>query len=214
MPGFDNNTMYADNVDFRGATPVVPQITTDGQLLIGSTATPHIRAGTLTSLDSSITITPGAGTIDLSASGGGGSLTTLGVSMNVSQSIAQNALVDVVYDTVLVDTATGYSGGVYTIPTTGNYQAIVSAVFQSTISFINCDIFINKNSGTLLVHGQPCVSVSDPTVVTVNSGGIFPFTAGDTVKLSVFAQTTGATNYNCLGQANGYYNTFSLVKVS
>lgn len=214
MPGFDNNTVYADNVDFRGVSPVAPQILSDGQLLIGATATPHIRAGTLTSNDLSVTITPGAGTIDLSASGGGASLTTLGVGMNVSQSIAQNALADVVYDTVLVDTASGFSAGVYTIPSNGNYQASVSAVFKATVSFINCDIFLNKNSGTFLIHGQPCVSVSDSTAVTVNAGGIFPFVTGDTVKISVFAQTTGGTNYDCLGQGNGYYNTFSLVKVS
>jgi hypothetical protein len=65
MPGFDNNTVYADNVDFRGVQPIVPQIVTDGQLLIGATVTPHIRAGTLTSTDGSILITPGAGTLNL-----------------------------------------------------------------------------------------------------------------------------------------------------
>jgi len=77
MPGFDNNTMYADNVDFRGVSPVVPQVTTDGQLLIGSTATPHIKVGTLGSSDSSITWTVGSGTITGQVTGGTTSLKTL-----------------------------------------------------------------------------------------------------------------------------------------
>ena len=69
MPGFSNDTMYAHNVDFTGSTHVQPQVTTDGQLLIGSTASPNIRVGSLASSDSSLTITPGSGTINLSALG-------------------------------------------------------------------------------------------------------------------------------------------------
>lgn len=70
MPGFDNNVMYADNVDFRGVQPVVPQVTTNGQLLIGSTATPNIRVNTLTP-GSGVTITNGPGTITIGLTGGG-----------------------------------------------------------------------------------------------------------------------------------------------
>jgi hypothetical protein len=47
-----------------------PQLTTDGQLLIGAAGLSP-AAGNLTSLDSSILITNGAGTIDLSAVGRG-----------------------------------------------------------------------------------------------------------------------------------------------
>lgn len=134
--------------------------------------------------------------------------TLFSVVMNTSQSLAQNALDNIVYDTVLVDTASAYSGGTYTIPTTGNWEFNIAAVFKSTVSFINCDIFLVKNGATFLLHGQPCVSVSDPSAVTVNTGGIFPLTSGDTIKMSVFAQTTGGTNYDVSGFANGYYNTF------
>lgn len=66
MPGFSNNTMYAYNVDFRGVTPVAPQMVLDGQLLIGASVFPFIRAANLTSANGSITITNGPGTIDLS----------------------------------------------------------------------------------------------------------------------------------------------------
>lgn len=55
MAGFRNDTMYANNVDFTGSSTVSPTITTNGQLLIGSTASPNIRVGNLTSPDNSIT---------------------------------------------------------------------------------------------------------------------------------------------------------------
>lgn len=71
MPGFDNGTMFADNVDFTGSSVSSgsPRVLLDGQLLIGSTATPHIRVATLTA-GSGITILNGAGSITISASTG------------------------------------------------------------------------------------------------------------------------------------------------
>lgn len=48
--------LATDNVDFSGSIDPAPSVTTDGQLLIGSTSTPNIKVGTLTSPDSSITI--------------------------------------------------------------------------------------------------------------------------------------------------------------
>lgn len=67
MAGFDNDVVYGTNIDLRGVKPVVGQFTTDGQLLIGATASPYARIGSLTSNDDSITITNGPGTIDLSS---------------------------------------------------------------------------------------------------------------------------------------------------
>lgn len=71
MPGFANDSsgnsiMWSDNVDFSGNVIPSRSITVDGQLLIGSTATPNIRVGTLTP-GSGITITNGAGSITISA---------------------------------------------------------------------------------------------------------------------------------------------------
>jgi hypothetical protein len=65
--GFANNVMYAQNVRFDGASHP-GQITSDGQLLIGSSVSPNIQVGNLTSSDGSIVITNGHGTINLSAS--------------------------------------------------------------------------------------------------------------------------------------------------
>lgn len=71
MAGFVNSTIYGHNLDFTGNNPVTPQIVADGQLLIGSAVFPNIRAGSLASADGSVVITVGAGTIDLSVTGGG-----------------------------------------------------------------------------------------------------------------------------------------------
>ena len=54
MSGFDNETLYANNYDFRGVQPVVAQVTSEGQLPIGTGSSPAIEVGTITS--SSLTI--------------------------------------------------------------------------------------------------------------------------------------------------------------
>lgn len=58
--GFDNDTVFGLNVDFRGVSPVVGQFTTDGQLLIGSTASPNAR----------VALPTGAGGVVYNASAG------------------------------------------------------------------------------------------------------------------------------------------------
>jgi hypothetical protein len=65
--GFSNDTCVCKNFNTRDDGTKSAQITTDGQLLIGATAAPNVRVGTLTSIGGSVTITPGAGTIDLAA---------------------------------------------------------------------------------------------------------------------------------------------------
>ncbi len=62
MPGIQNtdsngfSVFFADNIDFSGGFPPSAKVVSNGQLLIGSTALPHIQVGTLSSPDSSITI--------------------------------------------------------------------------------------------------------------------------------------------------------------
>jgi hypothetical protein len=78
MPGFSNGIMYADNVRFDGGH-YPGEVTADGQLLIGSTAAPHIKVGTITP-GPGIAITNGSGTISIGAWGGGLSWSSRGVS--------------------------------------------------------------------------------------------------------------------------------------
>lgn len=100
MAGFDNDVMYASNVDFRGVQPVVAQVTADGQLLIGSSVSPFIRAATLTQ-GANITITNGQGTIEIAAVGGG-DITTVG-------DVTSGAAFDGTQGTTLTSTSAGFS---------------------------------------------------------------------------------------------------------
>lgn len=86
MSGFDNDVMYAVNVDFTNATPVQGQVTVDGQLLIGSSVSPFIRAGLLTSSNGSITFTTGHGTLDLKTNGN----SSLWQTISASQTLVKN----------------------------------------------------------------------------------------------------------------------------
>lgn len=77
MPGFDSDivggggTLYATNVDFTGSsfTQGSPQITSNGQLLIGSAVTPRIQVGTITSPLGTISIGYSAPNITIDISG-------------------------------------------------------------------------------------------------------------------------------------------------
>ena len=60
--------MWADNMRFDGAG-YPGAVTTDGQLLIGSTATPNVKVGIPTG-SGGITITPGSGTLSIGFSPG------------------------------------------------------------------------------------------------------------------------------------------------
>lgn len=71
MAGFDNDVVYGSNVDFRGVEPIQGQVTADGQLLIGSTASPNIRVGTLTSPSGTVTIGYSSPNITLDVPGAG-----------------------------------------------------------------------------------------------------------------------------------------------
>src|SRR5512135_34328 len=62
----DETIVHADNASFDG-TNRGGKMTTNGQLWIGSTASPHVKLGNLTSTGGSVTITNGSGTINLEA---------------------------------------------------------------------------------------------------------------------------------------------------
>lgn len=124
--GFSNDVMVAENVDFSGGFPVSGKVTTNGQLLIGATAFPNIRVGTLGSSDSSITWTVGAGTITGQVAGG----TTVG------------------------KTITGDTGGALA-PTAGNWNilggpGVTTSGSGSTLT-INSVVFTDTTAATLAV---------------------------------------------------------------
>ena len=137
--------------------------------------------------------------------------TVLSVGMRNALSLAQNAVDVVIYDEVIVDTASGYNmgTGVYTIPTTGIYRINVASNLVSTAGFTTCDCFI-KDTANYIYHGSSTATVSDPNRTVMNSGIVGNFNAGDTVQINVFAQTVGGTNFTADGFGNGFHNTFNV----
>jgi len=159
MAGFDNDVVYGSNVDFSGGNPVTGKVTSDGQLLIGSTATPHIRVGTLSSTGGTVSITNGSGTINLEAASSvattyledTGSATPLANNLNV---IGQKAGTIPVMDTVgsgstiSIENRTWTSKYVVDQSTTvglrGTYSTIQSAI----------DDAFNNGGGEVLIRSS------------------------------------------------------------
>jgi len=91
MPGFNNGVMYANNVRFDGAS-YPGEVTADGQLLIGSTAAPNIKVGTLTP-GAGISITNGSGSISIASTSGGFSWHEITSATNPNSLVAQNGYI-------------------------------------------------------------------------------------------------------------------------
>lgn len=70
MAGFVNEVMNCTNVNFSAPNVFTASMVSDGQLIIGSTASPQMRIGTLTA-GPGVGITNGAGSITITATGGG-----------------------------------------------------------------------------------------------------------------------------------------------
>lgn len=87
MPGFSNGVMYANNVDFTGNSNPLPQMTLNGQLIIGRTGL-NPTIGTLSS-GTGINVVNGAGTITVNSVGGGLTWTTVGAgaALNINTGI-------------------------------------------------------------------------------------------------------------------------------
>jgi|SRR5271166_94171 len=214
MSGFSNGTVYGSNVDFTGNTQPTPQIISNGQLLIGSTTSPNIRAGSLTSSDSSINITVGAGTIDLRSSSalpnsfttdsgtanpsgnvlkivGGNGLNTTGSSNIVTVSLPSAASTGV----ILRASGTNWVATTTTYPTTTTINQILyssSASVVAGLTTANSAVLTTTSSGipqltTLATDGQLIIgsTAGAPAAATLSAGtGITITNASNSITIS------------------------------
>lgn len=172
MAGFDNEVIYADNVDFSGAFPVEPRVLADGQLLIGSTATPNIKVGTLASSNGTITITNGSGTIDLVASATG-----------VAQTLTGNAGV-----------ATPAAGNINVV-TANTTVRFVGAADDLTQDFDLTNL-IQGSPGTFIAGGIANVGYGSSALRDVSTGSTntaVGYQAGRDISTSVGNTALGST---------------------
>lgn len=151
MAGFQNDILFCANVDFTGAALPVGQVTTNGQLLVGSSVSPNIRAYTPTG-SNGLVVNTGNGTIDftLSAipnsallnpsvnvtagtglSGGGnvglGSSVTLNLSTPVTVSNGGSGVSTFANTSALVATGTTNTGALQNIASVATGQVLTSA---------------------------------------------------------------------------------------
>jgi hypothetical protein len=82
VAGFDNDVVYGTNVDFTGTSPISGQINLNGELLVGASVAPFIRAYVPTG-SRGVSISTGPGTLDFSLA-------------NVPNTALQNSTINVI----------------------------------------------------------------------------------------------------------------------
>lgn len=185
MPGFDNQVVYARNVDFSNGYPVTGQITQDGQLLIGSTAFPNIVAGYITSLDSSITVTNGSGTIDLSVASA-----PITFDADSGSAVPSAGIINI---NGAGGAVTSASGNTITITAGGGSGMTWNAIGADQTLAVNNGYFCT--SGAVLSLALPAVSALGDTIeISLDGSTGFTITqsAGQTIKFGNQITSAGA----------------------
>lgn len=179
MAGITNDILSADNVNFSGDNPTIGEVTTDGELLIGSTAFPNIKVGTLTSPNSTITIGYSDPNITLDLAGGQEAIDSIAVDTGTSP-IVPNAsgLVNINGTTVSAGT-----NPVRTDGTASNTMAIEVQISQAIASADSTKIGLsNFDSAYFSVDADGFVSTSGTGLgetITGDTGGALSPTAGN-----------------------------------
>ena len=208
MAGFSNDIMYADNVNFGGGKSA--SVTTDGQLLIGSTASPNIRVGNLTSPDSSISISYSAPNIQIIA---GGALADTYIG-NTGTANPAGKILNVIGNTTQGLSSTGsgntltFTAADWTTTQKGvgvlatNAEAIAGSVTNKAITpdDLKAKLGTQTNHGVLVGAGQTAavtaLAVGTNGQLLIGATGANPAFATLTSTAGSLTYTTGANSLN------------------
>lgn len=185
--------IFADNVSFDG-TPRGGAVTSDGQLLIGSSVAPYIRPATLTQ-GSNITITNGHGTITLDVPAGGGlSLGAFGSSPNANGlSLATGVLNMQPADGSFpggVSTTTQTFAGYKTFSNPASSPNFVSGT-TSTVSAAGITLMNIASTRIQVLTGSTTQTYQLPNATTLTAGWAYEFNNNSTGLLTIINFSSG-----------------------
>lgn len=179
------SVVNANNVSFDG-TERGGVVTLNGQLLIGSTALPHIRVGNLTSTGGTISISNGAGTINLEA---GPVMATTYVANTGSATPALNIL------NVLggVGISTSGAGNTLTITSTGASTWIDQG---TSITLVANSNYFATAAVTLTMPASPSQGDSIRVIVDTASAVVLTANTGQVIRLGNSVSSSAGTQTN------------------
>lgn len=226
--------MYANNVDFSGSATVTGQFTTNGQMLIGSTAAPNVKVGTIAN-GNNMTWTYGSGTAQANLTGttnhavqvgnASGSLTSLGTGSSGQVLQSGGALADPAYSTATYpSTATGTgtilrANGTNWVATTATYpntagtagKVLISDginIVSSTPTFPNASATLGKfiqSDGTNWIASTPTLPTTAGTSGTLMTSNGTNFIN----TTATYPGTSGTTGTILRSNGTNWVNTSS-----
>ncbi|MES2875442.1 MAG: hypothetical protein V4708_17090 [Bacteroidota bacterium] len=177
---------FFDNMSFDG-TPRGGAMTLDGQLFIGSTASPHIRVATLTQ-GSGVTITNGNGTISISATGSGGTVTSVSGTADRITSTGGNTPVIDIAATYVGQSSITTLGTITTGVWTGTTIALANGGTSAALVASNGGIFYSTAGAGAILAGTATankVLMSGSTAAPTWSTPTFPNASATTGKIII-----------------------------
>lgn len=197
MPGFNGisgseSIMFADNASFDG-TQRGGAMTTDGQLWIGSTASNHVKVGTLTSPLGTLTIGYSSPNITIDLVGGSTGIDSIAV--DTTTGAGTNPVVPTVGGLVT------FTGGQYPTGTFGTRVVTINSPSANTLAV---DVQISSavaassmNKNGLSHYDSARFTVDANGFVSINGSGLGETITGD----SGGALSPSAGNWSILGRS-------------
>lgn len=193
----DETIMFADNGSFDG-TQRGGKMTANGELWIGSTASPHVRKGNITSTDGSITVTNNAGNINLSGFSSGSDLHVAKWIVNPNANAGGNQT------TITAALAAAVSGETIFI-TPGTYTENILLKAGVNLTAFNCDAINTIDAGVpnVIINGTCTASFTGNCSLSgiclqTNSSNCLVVSGANATRVTLSQCMINATNNNAI----------------